>query len=97
LDFFKELEGLSDVLYLEIEKWRPFARTVVGGQLARAIDSVGANLVEGDARYSNKESLQFFSIARASGREARYWLRRAEKRSLISAAAAQSHISKLES
>jgi len=42
------------------------------GQLCRAACSVPANIVEGNARYSRKEYIQFLIIARASLEEARY-------------------------
>jgi hypothetical protein len=58
---------------------------------------VGANLVEGDARFSDKESLQFFRIARASAREARYSLYRAASRKYVSADSVNLHILGLES
>ena len=41
-------------------------------QLCRAASSVPANIVEGNARYSRKEYIQFLIIARASLEEARY-------------------------
>ena len=56
----------------------------MGRQLIRAIDSVGANLVEGDGRYSSADALHFFIVARGSAREARLWLERAKQRSLVS-------------
>jgi len=55
----------------------------MGQQLVRACDSIGANLVEGDGRYSDADAAHFFIIARASAREARYWIERATVRQLI--------------
>jgi four helix bundle protein len=46
---------------------------------------VGANLVEGDGRHGTADALHFFIIARASAREARYWLKRAIVRKLLHA------------
>jgi four helix bundle protein len=51
--------------------------------MIRAFDSIGANLVEGDGRYTSADALHFFIIARASAREARYWLLRATVRELV--------------
>lgn len=42
------------------------------GQWCRAASSVPANIVEGNARYSRKEYIQFLTTARASLEEARY-------------------------
>jgi len=42
------------------------------GQLCRAASSVPANIVEGNARYSRKEYIQFLVTARASLEETRY-------------------------
>ena len=41
-------------------------------QLCRAASSVPANIVEGNARYSRKEYIQFLVTARASLEETRY-------------------------
>ena|SRR5437867_3543677 len=57
----------------------------MGRQFVRAADSVGANLVEGDGRYSHAEGVHFFLIARGSARETRYWLKLASERQLIEA------------
>jgi four helix bundle protein len=42
------------------------------GQMCRAASSVPANIVEGNARYSRKEYIQFLTTARASLEETRY-------------------------
>jgi four helix bundle protein len=75
----------------------PFARDTVGKQLVRATDSVGANLVEGDGRFSSADALHFFIIARLSAREARYWLKRAVGRRLIAEEEGEVQIEKLAS
>jgi four helix bundle protein len=43
-------------------------------QLCRSVSSVPANIVEGNARRSSKEYLQFLSRARGSLEETRYFL-----------------------
>lgn len=66
-----------------VQHWRPFERDTVGKQLLSAIDSVNANLVEGDGRYTPADVLHFTVIARASAREAGLWLNRAIERGLV--------------
>jgi four helix bundle protein len=82
-DMFQALEKLSDEVWDATLAWRPYAQNTVGQQLVRAVDSVGANLVEGDGRYHHREKLNFFYIARGSVKEARYWVRRARIRRLL--------------
>lgn len=76
--------GLSDDVYDLVTRWPILAQDTVGKQLIRALDSVGANLVEGDARRSDADSSRYFRYARSSAREARYWLARARARKLVS-------------
>jgi four helix bundle protein len=86
---------LSNALWNDVTHWSPFARDALGGQLVRSLDSVAANLVEGNARGSDKDASRFFVIARASAREARHWLVCAESRGLLSKEAAAQSISEL--
>ena len=97
LDFFKDWEALADEVYKEVSQWTTFAKNTVGAQWVESTDSVGANLVEGDARYSDRESLHFFNIARGSARESRYWLTRAQKRELVTEYRGAELLGRLES
>jgi four helix bundle protein len=94
LEFFRELEELAEAVWRDVARWQNFEKNTIGTQLVRALDSVGANLVEGDGRHSDHESLHFFSIARGSAREARLWLHRAQLRGLMTS---DEHVSRLES
>jgi four helix bundle protein len=76
---------LSDDVYDLVTRWPVLAQDTVGKQLIRALDSVGANLVEGDSRRSDADSSRYFRYARSSAREARYWLGRARARKLVRA------------
>ena len=46
LRVLEDASHLSDQVWDEIQRWKPFDRDVVGKQLARAIDSIGANIAE---------------------------------------------------
>lgn len=64
-------------------KWDRFARDTVGKQLVRSADSIGANIAEGYGRHHPKDVRNFLFIARASGQEMKFWLRRAGTRRLL--------------
>jgi four helix bundle protein len=64
--------------------WKPFAQNTLGRQFVKAADSIGANLVEGAGRYGHADAIHFFTIARGSARELRYWIRVAASRNLLS-------------
>ena len=74
---------LSDLVYDAVAAWPSVARQTFGIQLIDSLDSVGANLVEGDGRGPGLDALRFFRISRASCREARHWLRRAHARRVL--------------
>lgn len=80
---FRQFVQVADKTWSIVIRWDTFAKSTVGKQLVRSIDSVGANLVEGDGRFSDKEAVHFFLIARGSAREARYWINRAEVRDIL--------------
>jgi four helix bundle protein len=95
LELFHLYEEVADWTWDQVKNWSQFHKDTVGEQLVTAVDSVNANLVEGDGRYTGPDSIRFFIIARASAREARLWLRRAKKRSLVPLAEADEMIAKL--
>lgn len=97
LDFFKDLVGISDEIWIEVVEWNGFAQRTVGEQLVRALDSIAANIAEGDGRQSDLDSLRFFSIAKASAREARFWLVRASERKLVATERGATFVLRLES
>jgi len=83
LDVYRRACALSDQIYRLVAEMPIFARQTLGPQLVRAIDSVGANLVEGDVRGSDIDASRFFRYARGSAREARYFIERTFARGLI--------------
>jgi four helix bundle protein len=82
-DIFLQFESCADWAWDAVDSWDWKAQKTVGIQLIRAADSINANLVEGDGRYTSADGLHFFVIARGSARETRLWIRRAIKRKLI--------------
>jgi four helix bundle protein len=85
MELFQRYVSVADWAWEIVGTWSLLAADTVGKQLIRALDSIGANLVEGDGRHTDPDATHFFVIARASAREGRYWLQRAIRRKLISA------------
>lgn len=79
-DLYRRASLLSDSVYEAVAKWPSLAQRTFGTQLIDSLDSVGANLVEGDGRGPGLDAIRFFRIARGSCREARHWLSRAKAR-----------------
>ena len=88
-------EAVADGVWERVVQWDRFARDVVGKQLARAADSIGANIAEAFGRYHYGEKLQFLYYARGSLFETKYWLNRAQTRDLIPSAQVQDYVSQL--
>jgi four helix bundle protein len=76
-------EELADLVWQAAVAWPPFAKSTVGHQLVRAADSVGANIAEGYGRAYPADNRRFVRTARGSLYEVRYFLRRADKRGLL--------------
>jgi four helix bundle protein len=91
----KNAEQIADAVYKVATRWDDFAKDVVGKQISRAADSVGANIAESFGRYHFGEKIQFLYYARGSVFETKYWLNRASTRELISSADSQSYVTRL--
>jgi four helix bundle protein len=83
LDVYRLSERIADIAWSMARCWDNYARDTVGKQLARAADSIGANIAEGAGRGTPMDNKRFVRIARGSLIETRYWLRRAFRRTLI--------------
>jgi four helix bundle protein len=93
LENYQDAIELSDLIWNVVIKWDSFARNTVGGQIVRAIDSVGANLSEG---YGRGSKIRFAKIARGPLFESKYWLIQARRRKLVSDIEANQIISQIE-
>lgn len=83
LRILQTAEGIADAVWKQVVQWDEFARDVVGKQLARATDSIGANIAESYGRFNYGEKLQFLYHSRGSLFETKYWLNRAQLRQLM--------------
>ncbi len=88
-------EAIADAIWKQVTQWDEFARDVVGKQIARAADSVGANIAESFGRFNFGEKLQFLYYSRGSLFEAKYWTNRAQVRGLMTPTEAQAYASQL--
>jgi len=95
LEVLRAAEAVADGIWRQVVRWKPFARDVVGGQLAKAGDSVGANIAEAYGRFHYGEKLQFLYYARGSLFETKYWLNRAQERQLMPSTQVQEYASQL--
>lgn len=84
LRIVKGAEEISDKIWDEVIIWNYFAKNTVGRQLVKAVDSIGANIVESQGRFHAKDVINFLYMARGSLKETKYWLRRSIKRKLLS-------------
>jgi four helix bundle protein len=91
----KSAEQIADAIYKLSSRWDEFAKDVVGKQISRAVDSIGANIAESFGRYHFGEKIQFLYYSRGSVFETKYWLNRASARELMSSADAKGYVSQL--
>lgn len=97
LQILKAAETIADSIWNRVVQWDEFARDVVGKQLARAADSLGANIAEAFGRFNYGEKLQFLYYARGSLFETKYWLNRTQARGLIQSSEVQEYVDGLTS
>jgi len=91
----KNTEQIADAIYKISSRWNDFAKDVVGKQISRAADSIGANIAESFGRFHFGEKIQFLYYARGSVFETKYWLNRAAARELMSSTDSQSYVTRL--
>jgi four helix bundle protein len=95
LRVLKSAEEIADSIWKRVVQWDDFAKDVVGKQMARSADSIGANIAESFGRYNFGGKLQFLYYSRGSLFETKYWLNRTKMRDLMSAKEVQGYIDQL--
>ena len=95
LRILKTAEEIADAVWKQVVAWDEFALAVVGKQLTRAVDSIGANIAESYGRYNYGEKLQFLYYSRGSLFETKYWLNRALVRELMRAEEVKAYSTRL--
>ena len=73
LEVWKQAHAMTLETYKLTESFPDVEKFRLTGQLCRSSASVAANIVEGNARQSTKEYIQFLVTARASLEETRYF------------------------
>jgi len=77
LEIYKRYESISNMLWKSVDNWSRRHQDLIGGQLLRAVDSVGANIAESVGRGHFWESLHHLFYGRGSLAETQHWIRRA--------------------
>ena len=86
LRVYRLSEELADEIWNIVLRWNRFAQDIVGKQIVRSADSIGANIPEGTGRHDFQDNRRFVKIARGSLNETQHFLRRAFKRDLLTTA-----------
>lgn len=81
---YKISSSLSDYVWDIVIKWDYFAKSTLGEQWVRAVDSIAANIAEGFGRFHKKDKEKFYYNSRGSLLESIHWTSKALKRKLIS-------------
>jgi len=95
LEVLKTAEVIADSVWQEITTWDSFAKDTVGKQLAKSVDSIGANIAEAFGRFHYADKIRFFYYSRGSIFETKYWLNRCLNRGLLAKTNVQMHLSQL--
>jgi len=81
---YKTASELTKIVWNRVNKWSFLAQKTIGSQWIRSVDSIAANIAEGEGRYFKKDKIKFFYQARGSAYESAHWADRAKERDLIS-------------
>lgn len=92
LQVLKAAEAIADSIWKKVVEWDDFAKGVLGKQITRSADSIGANIAESVGRYNFGEKLQFLYYSRGSLFETKYWLNRIKERGLMRSGEIQEYV-----
>lgn len=95
LKILQNAENIADAVWKRVVQWEEFAKDVVGKQMAKATDSIGANIAESYGRFNYGEKLQFLYYSRGSLFEAKFWLNRSLARELMTADEVKAYAARL--
>lgn len=95
LHVLKSAEEIADSVWKRVVNWDEFAKDVVGKQITRSADSVGANIAESFGRFNFGEKLQFLYYSRGSIFETKYWLNRTKVRELMKPDEVEEYVKRL--
>lgn len=95
LRVLKSAEEIADSVWKTVVLWDTFAKDVVGKQISRSADSIGANIAESFGRFNFGEKLQFLYYSRGSIFETKYWLNRTRTRGLMKPDEVQNYVDRL--
>lgn len=95
LRILRTAEGVADEIWKMSLTWGNYARDVVGQQMTRSVDSIGANIAEAYGRFHYGDKLKFLYYARGSLFETKYWLNRVAARGLMPTHDVQAHAKQL--
>ncbi|OEU53578.1 MAG: hypothetical protein BA861_05330 [Desulfobacterales bacterium S3730MH5] len=85
-DVYILAEKLSDMVWNDFDKLQDKAKRTIGYQFIKSSDSIAVNIAEGYGRYTPADRRRFYFYARGSLEETKAWLRKAQRRKLISVA-----------
>lgn len=83
LSAYQLARKLSDIVWDIVISWDWFAKSSLGIQWIRAVDSIGANIAEGFGRFHKKDKIKFYYNSRASVLESMHWRDLSYRRKLI--------------
>ncbi|HKY56368.1 MAG TPA: four helix bundle protein [Anaerolineales bacterium] len=95
LRVLKTAEEIADSVWKIAVQWDEFAKDVVGKQISKSADSIGANIAESFGRFNFGEKLQFLYYSRGSIFETKYWLNRTRVRGLMNPDEVQNYVNRL--
>jgi len=97
LKVYKKALKISDKGWSIYKSFNWQTKKIIGDQLIRAIDSIGANIAEGYGRYHYLDRTKFYYNARGSLLEVLHWVALLEKRGLVNKTACENIVGKLNS